>query len=75
MGVKWDGTTEKILVTNHEDMENGSRPFYHTLSFAINTQTRDGNLYTLEYENAETDDDGTKHGPRLILRKIEKVYD
>jgi hypothetical protein len=75
MGVKWDGTAEKILVTNDEDMENGSRPFYQTLSFLFHTQTRDGNLYTLEHEYGETDDDGTKHGPRLVLRKLEKVYD
>ncbi|MDR0943892.1 MAG: hypothetical protein LBM41_05100 [Ruminococcus sp.] len=75
MGVKWDGTAEKILATNDEDMINGSRPFYRTASLIFSSQTRNGNLYTLEYEYAETDDDGTKHGPRLVLRKLMKVYD
>ncbi|MDR0943835.1 MAG: hypothetical protein LBM41_04805 [Ruminococcus sp.] len=75
LGVKWDGTTEKILVTNDEDIEKGTRPNYRTLLFLFGSHVLDGDIYSYEVESGGTNDDGTKYGPRLILRKLIRVYD
>jgi hypothetical protein len=64
MGVKWDGTTEKIAVT---DVTLDASAYLMFLGRGI---VRDEIIYDLEgaYEYSGS-------GPRLILRKYAKVYD
>jgi hypothetical protein len=72
IGVKWDGTTKKLLASNAQSWVMGHAPYYNPGLLFMNGHVYNGDIYYLSEYSADPTVDDSKS---LYLHKLTKVYD